>query len=140
VTSPYPEFRRKLDAVLRQRDPQALRAFLIAEGQWEESAATDPERAMWMMIATSPALAALRGEAIGWLAGHGYAEEARALGGTPGGAQDAGRPARQPPAGGRSRGSVPGRPPAGQKGHQPGPGGSPRRPPDRGGAHRPKRP
>lgn len=76
----YPEFRRKLDAVLRRRDAPALRQFLIEEGQWEADTTTDPERAMWMMIATSPALGDLHDEAVGWLADHGYAEEAQVLG------------------------------------------------------------
>jgi hypothetical protein len=76
----YPEFRRRLDAVLRQRDPAALRAFLVAEGQWEENTPTNPERAMWMMIATSAALAPMHDEAIQWLEQQGYREEAAALG------------------------------------------------------------
>jgi len=80
VEASYPEFRRKLDDVLRRRDPAALRAFLIAEGQWTPDTTTGPERAMWMMITTSPALSGLHDEAIRWLADHGYAEEARALG------------------------------------------------------------
>jgi hypothetical protein len=80
----YSDFRKRLDAVLRQRDPMALRAFLIAEGQWDADTSTDPERAMWMMIATSPALASMRAEAIAWLSQHGYAEEAQALGGSRG--------------------------------------------------------
>ncbi|HKW23091.1 MAG TPA: hypothetical protein VJO13_17030 [Ktedonobacterales bacterium] len=78
-TSGYPEFRRRLDDVLRQRDPAALRAFLIAEGQWTPETATDPEAAMWMMIATSPALANLRDEARQWLMTHGHAAEAQAI-------------------------------------------------------------
>jgi hypothetical protein len=81
----YPVFRKRLDAALRQREPAALRAFLIAEGQWTEDTTTDPERAMWMMIATSPALAPLHADAIAWLIAHGYAEEARALGSRRGG-------------------------------------------------------
>jgi hypothetical protein len=78
-TSGYPAFRRRLDDVLRQRDPAALRAFLIAEGQWTPETATDPEAAMWMMIATSPALANLRDEARQWLTAHGHAAEAQAI-------------------------------------------------------------
>ncbi len=78
-TSGYPEFRRRLDDVLRQRDPTALRTFLIAEGQWTPETATDPEAAMWMMIATSPALANLRDEARQWLMAHGHAGEAQAI-------------------------------------------------------------
>jgi hypothetical protein len=75
----YAAFRQRLDAVLRLKDPAALRAFLVAEGQWEAEAQTDVERALWMMIATSPALAALHGEAREWLLAHGHAEEANAL-------------------------------------------------------------
>src|SRR6185437_4342458 len=78
-TSDYPAFRRRLDTVLRQRDPAALRAFLIAEGQWKPETATDPEAAMWMMIATSPALANLRDEARQWLMTHGHEAEAQAI-------------------------------------------------------------
>lgn len=78
-TSGYPEFRRRLDDVLRQRDPVALRTFLIAEGQWTPETATDPEAAMWMMIATSPALANLRDEARHWLTTHGHSAEAQAI-------------------------------------------------------------
>ena len=77
--SGYPDFRRRLDDVLRQRDPAALRAFLIAEGQWTPETATDPAAAMWMMIATSPALAQLRDEARRWLLAHGHEAEAQAI-------------------------------------------------------------
>jgi hypothetical protein len=80
VNPTYPEFRRKLDEVLRRRDPAALRAFLIAQGQWTQDTSTDPKRAMWMMIAASPALRELHEEAGRWLIDHGYAEEAHALG------------------------------------------------------------
>ncbi|HEU5347466.1 MAG TPA: hypothetical protein VFU63_02520 [Ktedonobacterales bacterium] len=75
----YPEFRRRLDEVLRQRDPAALRAFLVAEGQWTDKTTTDPEAAMWMMIATSPALASLREDARHWLLTHGHEAEAQAI-------------------------------------------------------------
>lgn len=77
--SSYPAFRHRLDDVLRQRNPAALRAFLIAEGQWTEETATDPEAAMWMMIATSPALASQRDEARQWLMTHGHEAEAQAI-------------------------------------------------------------
>ena len=77
--SGYPEFRRRLDTVLRQRDPAALRAFLIAEGQWSAETTTDPEAAMWMMIATSPALASDHAEARQWLMTHGHEAEAQAI-------------------------------------------------------------
>jgi len=75
----YQAFRQRLDAVLRQKDPAALRAFLVAEGQWEQDVHTDAERAMWLMIATSPALAELRDEAREWLLAHGYAAEVSAI-------------------------------------------------------------
>ena len=77
--SGYPDFRRRLDGVLRQRDPAALRAFLIAEGQWGEETTTDPEAAMWMMIATSPALASDHADARQWLMTHGHEAEAQAI-------------------------------------------------------------
>ena len=77
--SGYPDFRRRLDDVLRQRDPAALRAFLIAEGQWTPETATDPEAAMWMMIATSPAFANQRDDARQWLMAHGHETEAQAI-------------------------------------------------------------
>lgn len=79
VPSPYNEFRVKLDAVLRQRDPAVLRAFLIAEGQWDADTATDAERALWLMIATSPALGDLHAAAFQWLTDHGYSAEVHAL-------------------------------------------------------------
>ena len=77
--SGYPEFRRRLDTVLRQRDPTALRTFLIAEGQWSAETTTDPEAAMWMMIATSPALASDHADARQWLMTHGHETEAQAI-------------------------------------------------------------
>jgi hypothetical protein len=74
------EFRRRLDEVLSRRDPQALRTFLIAAGQWQEdNTPADLEGAMWMMIAASPALRALHGEAERWLLSHGHEAEARAI-------------------------------------------------------------
>lgn len=101
-TTRYPEFRRRLDDVLRQRNPAALRAFLIAEGQWTTDTATDPESAMWMMVAASPALAAQHEEARHWLLTHGHEAEAQAIFGarrTPGkppsrGSKPPARPAR----------------------------------------------
>jgi hypothetical protein len=48
MSSNYVDFRRELDAVLRRRDPQALRAFLIERGQWEPETTQDPEAYMWM--------------------------------------------------------------------------------------------
>jgi hypothetical protein len=118
----YPEFRRKLDAVLRQRDPAALRQFLIDEGQWDAETTTDPERAMWMMIATSPALGELHDEAVRWLADHGYEEEARALGGPRAGGK--GGAAGRPPSSAHAQGHRGPRPR--HQGRRPGP-----RPPHR---------
>jgi hypothetical protein len=79
VPSPYAEFREKLDAVLRQRDAAALRAFLITEGQWDADTTTDAGRALWLMIATSPALGDLHAAAFEWLTVHGYSAEVHAL-------------------------------------------------------------
>jgi hypothetical protein len=102
VPSQYYEFRAKLDAVLRQRDPAALRAFLVAEGQWDEGATTDAERALWLMIATSRALSDLHAVALQWLTDHGYNAEVHAL---------LGRPKPEPrPAGGKEHGPRKGKP------------------------------
>lgn len=76
--SAYPAFRERLDAVLRQRDPATLRAFLVAEGQWQQQQ-TDDEAAMWMMIAGSPTLNDMHDEAERWLASHGHEAEARVI-------------------------------------------------------------
>jgi hypothetical protein len=97
----YPEFRRRLDDVLRQRDPEAVRAFLIAAGQWTTETKTDPESAMWMMIATSPSLANLRDEAQRWLLSHGHEAEAQAIFG---GKRSSGKPGKS--------GGTSGKPPA----------------------------
>jgi hypothetical protein len=75
----YQSFRARLDAVLRQKDAQALRAFLVAEGQWQEDATVDAESAMWMMIAASKALRDLHEEARAWLMTHGHEVEAQAI-------------------------------------------------------------
>ncbi|GEM_PF-616865 len=77
--SDYKAFRTRLDAVLRERDPQRLRDFLVAEGQWPEDTQTDTEAALWMMIATSKALADQHEEAKQWLLTHGHEAEARAI-------------------------------------------------------------
>lgn len=75
-------FRRQLDATLRQRDPEKLRAFLLAAGQWQEDAVpVDAPAAMWMMILASPALTDLHAEAQSWLRSNGHAEEADLLAG-----------------------------------------------------------
>ena len=91
----YQAFRQRLDAVLRRKDPALLRDFLVAEGQWDADAQTDVDMAMWMMIATSKALAPLHDEARAWLLAHGHATEVNAIFGE-----------RPRPSGG------PGRPPA----------------------------
>jgi len=75
----YPEFRRQLDTLLHTKDPQAVRQFLISQGQWSEDAQIDVERAMWMMIAGSPALQELHSEAHTWLISHGYEADASVL-------------------------------------------------------------
>lgn len=133
--SGYKDFRRRLDDVLRARDAAALRQFLINEGQWTEETATDPEAAMWMMIATSPALASMHTEAERWLMTHGHESEAQAIfggrrgGGGPKPGGTGARPAGSP---GR-RGGRPGGPPAR---HGPAKGGRPgggNRGPGRGG-------
>jgi hypothetical protein len=73
-------FRRQLDATLRQRDPEALRQFLLASGQWrEDTIPADVLAAMWMMILASKALGDLHSEAQTWLQNHGHAEEAALL-------------------------------------------------------------
>lgn len=93
-------FRQQLDAVLRERNPAALRAFLVGEGQWEPEALADEEAAMWMMIAASPVLADLHAEAERWLMAHGHEHEARAILGSGRGRATA----TQSPAGRRSSG------------------------------------
>jgi hypothetical protein len=75
----YPEFRSQLDSVLRSKNPEAVRQFLIEQGQWDESSAGDVEHAMWMMIAGSPTLQNLHAEAQNWLRQHGYQAEAEML-------------------------------------------------------------
>jgi hypothetical protein len=42
-------FRQQLDAVLRTRDVQQVRNYLIAKEQWSEELPADPEFAMWMV-------------------------------------------------------------------------------------------
>jgi hypothetical protein len=105
-------FRADLDGVLRRRDPALLRAFLVERGQWAPETTTDPELAMWMMIAASPALANLRGAAETWLRAHGHAAEAEAIVGRsrPGGSRHG------PAAHSGARGGLRhGRPPAGRR-------------------------
>ena len=45
----YSSFRQRLDDVLRTRDVNRVREFLIAEGQWQAGQPADPEFAMWMV-------------------------------------------------------------------------------------------
>ena len=75
----YQAFRARLDAVLREKSPARLRDFLVAEGQWPEHTTTDIEAALWMMIATSPALSDQHAEAKRWLLSHGHETEAGAI-------------------------------------------------------------
>ena len=79
MSTNYVDFRRELDTILRQRNPQVLRAFLIEHGQWEPETTQDPEAYMWMMIAGSPALTSLHGQADVWLTTHDRAEDAEEL-------------------------------------------------------------
>ena len=73
-------FRRQLDATLRQRDPEALRQFLLESGQWQEDTIpADVPAAMWMMSLASPALSDLHPEAQSWLRSHGHVQEAELL-------------------------------------------------------------
>ena len=75
-------FRRQLDATLRQRDPDALRAFLLDSGQWQtDTIPADVPVAMWMMILASPALSDLHIEAQSWLQSNGHTQEAELLAG-----------------------------------------------------------
>ncbi|GCF07822.1 hypothetical protein [Dictyobacter arantiisoli] len=77
----YQNFRQRLDAVLRTRDVERVREFLIAEGQWDEGVPADPSFAMWMMIAASPTLKELHPQALAWLNSNGHSSEAQAVSG-----------------------------------------------------------
>ncbi len=72
-------FRQQLDAVLRTRDVQQVRKFLIAKEQWSEELPADPEFAMWMMIAGSKTLRDLHEQARKWLVSHGHGADAEAV-------------------------------------------------------------
>ncbi len=74
-----PDFRQRLDAILRTQDYRRVQQFMIAEGQWDEGTPADPEFAMWMMIAASAALRDLHERARQWLQSHGHEVEAQAL-------------------------------------------------------------
>ncbi len=75
----YQEFRSQLDRLLRAKDPEAVRQFLIAQDQWPDDSSIDAERAMWMMIAGAPSLQDLHAEAQLWLTQHGYQAEVAML-------------------------------------------------------------
>jgi hypothetical protein len=75
----YSAFRTRLDAILREKNSGRLRDFLVAQGQWPENVTTNVEAALWMMIATSPALADLHDEAERWLRTHGHETEVKAI-------------------------------------------------------------
>lgn len=141
TVAPNPEdFRSRLDRTLQLRDPQALRAFLVAEGQWKDDVTINPERAMWMMIASSPALRDQRDTALRWLSDHGFLEEAGALSGD-GGRQTSGPRSGAPHGrGGGRRGQPPtsGRSPRGGHRSRGSHGSSGPRPGDSNGAHRPR--
>ena len=91
----YANFRQRLDAALRTRDVQQVRAFMVEENQWSLDAPADPEFAMWLMIAGTATLKDLHAEARSWLIDHGHAAEAEAvLNRGQGGAQKSKRRAR----------------------------------------------
>jgi hypothetical protein len=75
----YANFRQRLDAVLRTLDVKQVSELLIAEKQWQAGQPADVEFAMWMMIAGSPTLRDLHGQARQWLVGHGHEDEANAV-------------------------------------------------------------
>jgi hypothetical protein len=75
----YASFRQRLDAVLRTMDMKQVQSFLIAEKQWQPGQPTDPEYAMWMMIAGSQTLRDLHEEARKWLVSHGHEADAQAV-------------------------------------------------------------
>jgi hypothetical protein len=118
----YKAFRQRLDAVLRRKDPDALRAFLVSEGQWDADATTDVPAAMWMMIATSRDLTDLHAEAREWLLAHGHADEAKAIFGArpaAGGSKPAGGHPRRDGGGPGPRGGQAQRPQGPHHRHQP---------------------
>ena len=88
----YTNFRQRLDAVLRTLDVKQVSDFLIAERQWRAGQQpADLEYAMWMMIAGSPTLRDLHGQARQWLVSHGHEADADAVlgrGRGPGGKQE----------------------------------------------------
>lgn len=88
----YRSFRERLDAVLRSKDPERVRDFLIEQGQWSEADQGDSAFAMWMMIAGSPTLASLHAEAEQWLRENGHADEAQIIAGGRKGSESQQRP------------------------------------------------
>ena len=72
-------FRAQLEQVLRQKNPAALRQFLVEQGQWPQDTTIDAERAMWTMILGNTALAALHPAAHAWLVAHGHPADAALL-------------------------------------------------------------
>lgn len=77
--SDYTSFRQRLDEVLRTLDVKQVSSFLIVEKQWQSGHPSDPEFAMWMMIAGSPTLRDMHEQARQWLIAHGHQEEANAV-------------------------------------------------------------
>ena len=75
----YVSFRQRLDAVLRTLDVKQVQEFLIAEKQWSEGQPSDPEFAMWMMVAGTPSLKNLHDRAFQWLMTHGHETDAEAF-------------------------------------------------------------
>ncbi len=75
----YVSFRQRLDAVLRTLDVKQVQEFLIAEKQWSEGQPSDPEFAMWMMIAGTPSLRHLHERAYEWLMTHNHEADAAAF-------------------------------------------------------------
>ncbi len=75
----HSSFRQRLDAVLRTLDVKQVQEFLIAEKQWDEGQPSDPEFAMWMMVAGTPSLNNLHDRAYDWLTTHGHEADAAAF-------------------------------------------------------------
>ncbi len=73
------QFHQQLEQVLREKNPDALRQFLVAQGQWPEDTTMDAERAMWTMILGKPTLAPFHQEAHAWLVAHGHPADAAML-------------------------------------------------------------
>ncbi len=75
----HSSFRQRLDAVLRTLDVKQVQEFLIAEKQWDEGQPSNPEFAMWMMVAGTPSLSNLHDRAYEWLMMHGHEADAAAF-------------------------------------------------------------